>query len=77
MWDASLVQTFLFGIGKVGNFQGHRIENCLGAFSHQCHGKQLAIILSHYYKILYKYDVQKFALFAKEVMKVENNLNEN
>lgn len=73
MWDASLVQTFLFNIGKPGNFQCHCIENCLGAYSHQTHGKQLAVILPHYYKILYPYDAKKFAIFGKEVMGINND----
>lgn len=72
MWDASLVQTFLFNVGKPGDFQGHQIENCLGAYSHQTHGKQLAVILPHYYEMLYPYDVKKFALLAKEVMGVDD-----
>lgn len=73
MWDASLVQTFLFNVGKPGDFQGHSIENCLGAYSHQTHGKQLAIILPRYYETLYQYDVKKFALFAKEVMNIHDD----
>ncbi|MBQ0065977.1 MAG: iron-containing alcohol dehydrogenase [Firmicutes bacterium] len=76
MWDASLVQTFLFNVGKPGDFQGHFIENTLGAYSHGTHGRQLAVILPVYYQHVYKDDVQKFALFARNVMDVkeENDL---
>lgn len=72
MWDASLVQTFLFNVGKPGDFQGHQIENCLGAYSHQTHGKQLAVILPRYYEILYPYDIKKFALLAKQVFAIDD-----
>ena len=76
MWDASLVQTFLFNVGKPGDFQGHQIENCLGAYSHQTHGKQLAIILPAYYEGQYEYATKKFALLGKEVFNIneENEL---
>lgn len=76
MWDSSLVQTFLFNVGKPGDFQGHQIENCLGAFTHLMHGKQLAIILPPYYLGQYEYDIEKYARFAREVMEVkeENDL---
>lgn len=70
MWDASLIQTFLFNVGKPGDFQGHTIENTLGAYSHGTHGKQLAVILPAYYRRIYKAAPERFARFAKEVMGV-------
>ncbi|MCD7809279.1 MAG: iron-containing alcohol dehydrogenase [Erysipelotrichaceae bacterium] len=72
MWDASLVQTFLFNVGKPGDFHGHNIENTLGAYSHGTHGKQLAIILPKYYRTVYKNDVDKFARFARIVMGIQD-----
>lgn len=70
MWDASLIQTFLFNIGKPGDFQAHQIENALGAYSHGTHGKQLAIIQPAYYRAIYKNDIYKFKRFAINVMGV-------
>lgn len=72
MWDASLVQTFLFNIGKPGDFQGHHIENCLSAYTHLTHGRQMAVILPKYYAHLYQHDVEKFALFAQRVMNISD-----
>jgi alcohol dehydrogenase YqhD (iron-dependent ADH family) len=72
MWDSSLIQTFLFSCGKEGDFQAHRIENTLGAFSHGTHGKQLAVIQPTYYRYVYKDNPSKFARFAKNVMNVKD-----
>lgn len=70
MWDSSLIQTFLFQVGKQGDFQVHSIENMLGAYSHGTHGKQLAVLQPVYYRYIYKSDPQKFATFAKNVMDI-------
>ncbi len=72
MWDASLIQTFLFQIGKSGDFQAHSIENMLGAFSHGTHGKQLAVLQPVYYRTIYSSDIEKFARFARTVVDVKS-----
>lgn len=78
MWNASLIQTFIFNIGKPGDFQAHQIENTLGAYSHGTHGQQLAVIQPAYYSAVYKNDVYKFARFARVVMGVhEKDSEEN
>lgn len=71
MWDASLIQTFLFNVGKPGDFQAHTIENTLGAYSHGTHGKQLAIIQPAYYRAVYENELGKFATFARNVFDVK------
>jgi len=70
MWDSSLIQTFLFAVGKQGDFQVHSIENMLGAYSHGTHGSQLAVLQPVYYRYIYKSDLRKFARFARNVMGV-------
>ena len=76
MWDASLIQTFLFNVGKPGDFQAHQIENALGAYSHGTHGKQLAVIQPAYYRAVYKNEISKFARFARNVMGVNEKGND-
>lgn len=71
MWDSSLIQTFLFNVGKPGDFQAHSIENTLGAYSHGTHGKQLAIIQPAYYRAVYENEMDKFATFARNVFDVK------
>ena len=72
MWDAALVQTFLLNIGKPGDFQAHKIENTLGAYSHGTHGKQLAVILPAYYQHIWHEDVEKFARMARNVLGIRH-----
>lgn len=70
MWDASLIQTFIFAIAKAGDFQAHQIENMLAAYSHGTHGSQLAVIHPKYYRYIYKTDPTKFAHFATRVLDI-------
>lgn len=76
MWDSSLVQTFLFNVGKAGDFQAHKIENALGAYSHGTHGQQLAVIQPAYYRAVYKGDISKFARFSRVIMEIHDKDSE-
>lgn len=76
MWDSSLVQTFLFKVGKPGDFQAHKIENALGAYSHGTHGQQLAVIQPAYYRAVYKGDISKFARFSRVIMEIHDKDSE-
>lgn len=76
MWDSSLVQTFLFNVGKPGDFQAHKIENALGAYSHGTHGQQLAVIQPAYYRAVYNGDISKFARFSRVIMEIHDKASE-
>ena len=76
MWDSSLVQTFLFNVGKPGDFQAHKIENALGAYSHGTHGQQLAVIQPAYYRAVYKGAISKFAIFSRVIMEIHDKDSE-
>lgn len=76
MWDSSLVQTFLFNVGKPGDFQTHKIENALGAYSHGTHGQQLAVIQPAYYRAVYNGDISKFARFSRVIMEIHDKDSE-
>lgn len=76
MWDSSLVQTFLFNVGKPGDFQAHKIENALGAYSHGTHGQQLAVIQPAYYRAVYNGDISKFARFSRVIMEIHDKDSE-
>lgn len=76
MWDSSLVQTFLFNVGKPGDFQAHKIENALGAYSHGTHGQQLAVIQPAYYRAVYKGDISKFTRFSRVIMEIHDKDSE-
>ncbi|MBP3869540.1 MAG: iron-containing alcohol dehydrogenase [Faecalicoccus sp.] len=70
MWDSSLIQSFSFYMGKSGDFQAHRIENALGAYTHATHGLQLAILQPVYYDHIVEDGPEVFARFATNVMEV-------
>lgn len=76
MWDSSLVQTFLFNVGKPGDFQAHKIENALGAYSHGTHGQQLAVIQPAYYRAVYNGDISKFTRFSRVIMEIHDKDSE-
>lgn len=74
MWDSSIAEMGLLKLGKITDFQAHQIEHQLGAYTNCNHGEGLAVIHPTLYKHIYKYNIQKFARFAKEVWNV-NNVN--
>ena len=71
MWDSSLVQTFLFNMGKPGDFQCHAIEHQLCAYTNCSHGMALAVIHPVYYRHIVYDAADKFARFGKTVFGVD------
>ena len=67
MWDSSLVQTFLFNMGKPGDFQCHAIEHQMCAYTNCNHGMTLAVIHPSYYRHIVYDATDKFARFGKTV----------
>ena len=67
MWDSSLVQTFLFNMGKPGDFQCHAIEHQMCAYTNCNHGMTLAVIHPSYYRHIVYDATYKFARFGKTV----------
>ena len=67
MWDSSLVQTFLFNMGKAGDFQCHAIEHQLCAYTNCSHGMALAVIHPSYYRRIVDDAPEKFARFGRAV----------
>lgn len=67
MWASAMGENGILKIGKVTDFQAHQIEHQLGAYTDCNHGKGLAVIHPVLYRHIYKYNVKRFARFAKEV----------
>lgn len=55
------------GLSKEQDWQVHSIEHQVGAYTDCPHGVGLAIVSIPYYRHIYKYGVNRFARFAKEV----------
>ena len=71
MWDSSLVQTFLFNMGKPGDFQCHAIEHQMCAYTNCNHGMTLAVIHPSYYRHIVYDATDKFARFGKTVFDLD------
>ena len=71
MWDSSLVQTFLFNMGKPGDFQCHAIEHQICAYTNCNHGMTLAVIHPSYYRHIVYDAPEKFARFGKAVFDLD------
>ena len=71
MWDSSLVQTFLFNMGKPGDFQCHAIEHQMCAYTGCNHGMTLAVIHPSYYRHIVSDAPEKFARFGKTVFDLD------
>lgn len=71
MWDSSIAEVGWLKLGKVTDFQCHQIEHQLGAYTKCNHGEGLAVIHPTVYKHIYKYGLEKFVRFAKEIWNID------
>ena len=72
MWSSSLALCKILGLGKEQDWEVHMIEHQLGAYTDCTHGMGLAAISLPYYRYIYKFGLDKFVRFAKEVWKVDD-----
>lgn len=73
MWSSSLALCRILGLGKTQDWEVHMIEHQLGAYTDCTHGMGLAAISLPYYRYIYKFGLDKFVRFAKEVWKVDDS----
>lgn len=71
MWAATLGLNRLVGCSKEQDWQVHRLEHQLGAYTDCAHGMGLAAITIPYLKHIYPYGLAKFVRFATEVWGVD------
>ena len=71
MWSSSLALCRILGLGKTQDWEVHMIEHQLGAYTDCTHGMGLAAISLPYYRYIYKFGLNKFVRFAKEVWRVD------
>ena len=67
MWCATMGLNRITGLSKTQDWQVHGIEHQVGAYTDCPHGVGLAIVSLPYYRHIYKYGLDKFARFAKEI----------
>lgn len=71
MWCATLGLNYIAGLSKTQDWQVHMIEHQIGAYTDCAHGAGLAVLSIPYYKYIYKYGIDKFVRFAKNVWEVD------
>lgn len=68
MWASSLSHNGLTGCGRENFLAVHQLEHALsGEFDHVAHGAGLAVLFPAWAKYVYKYNVPRFAQFARRV----------
>lgn len=67
MWNATLALNTMTGLSKTQDWQVHMIEHQLGAYTDCAHGMGLAAISLPYYRLVYKFGIEKFVRFATQV----------
>jgi len=72
MWCATMALNGLFRCSKEQDWEVHMIEHQLGAYTNCSHGMGLCAISMPYYRYIYKYGIDKFVRFAKELWNVDD-----
>ncbi len=70
MWSSTVALNSLLGLSKTQDWEVHMIEHQLGAYTDCAHGMGLAAISLPYYRHIYKFGLDKFVRFAKQVWNV-------
>lgn len=70
MWSSTLAMNPLMGLSKTQDWEVHMIEHQLGAYTDCAHGMGLAAVSLPYYRYIYKFGIDKFVRFAKQVWNV-------
>jgi len=72
MWCATVALNGIPGCSKTQDWEVHMIEHQLGAFTDCAHGMGLCAISMPYYRFIYKFGLDKFVRFAKEIWRVDD-----
>lgn len=67
MWNATLALNTITGLSKTQDWQVHMIEHQLGAYTDCAHGMGLAAVSLPYYRLIYKFGLDKFVRYATQV----------
>lgn len=73
MWSSTVALNSLLGLSKTQDWEVHMIEHQLGAYTDCAHGMGLATISLPYYRHIYKFGLDKFVRFAKQVWSVDES----
>jgi Uncharacterized oxidoreductases, Fe-dependent alcohol dehydrogenase family len=71
MWSSTLAMNPIMGLSKPQDWEVHMIEHQLGAYTDCAHGMGLAAVSLPYYRYIYKFGLDKFVRFAKQVWGID------
>ena len=73
MWAGTLAHNGILGTGREEDWASHKIEHELSAVYDIAHGAGLAVVTPAWMKYVYRKDIQRFAMFARNVFDVNEN----
>lgn len=77
MWASSLSHNDLTGCGRENALAVHQLEHALsGEFDRVAHGAGLAVLFPAWAKYVYRYNIQRFAQFARRVWDIKETDDE-
>ncbi len=77
MWASSLSHNGLTGCGRINALAVHQLEHALsGEFDHIAHGAGLAVLFPAWARYVYKYNIERFAQFARRVWDISEENDE-
>ncbi|KZL90444.1 iron-containing alcohol dehydrogenase [Clostridium magnum] len=71
MWSSTLAMNPIMGLSKTQDWEVHMIEHQIGAYTDCAHGMGLAAVSLPYYRYIYKFGLDKFVRFAKQVWGID------
>jgi len=72
MWASTMALNQMVACSKTQDWEVHNIEHQLSAYTNCSHGMGLCAISMPYYRYIYKYGLDKFVRFAKEIWNVND-----
>lgn len=76
MWASSLSHNNLTGCGRINSLPVHQLEHAIsGEYDNVAHGAGLAVLFPAWARYVYKYNVPRFAQFARNVWGVAESDN--
>jgi len=77
MWASSLSHNNLTGCGRINALPVHQLEHAVsGQFDDVAHGAGLAVLFPAWAKYVYRYNISRFAQFARNVWGVKEDDDE-
>lgn len=73
MWCATIGLNTITGLSKEQDWEVHMIEHQIGAYTDCAHGAGLAVVSPAYYRYIYKFGIEKFVRFAKNVWGIDTS----